>query len=83
MRKLGIGILGLFSGLLLGLLISEVVSRIALSGGGDISGNLPLTLFLGLIWPAMGLLGIGVALLVDRRTQLRSAGDSESSRPNG
>ena len=70
MRKLGIAVLGLFSGLLVGLLISEVVSRIALSGNADIGDNLPLALFLGLIWPVMGVVGVLVALWIDGRLQV-------------
>lgn len=70
MRKLGVALLGLFSGLLTGLLISEFVSRIALSGGADIGQNLPLALFLGLIWPVLGVVGALVALWIDGRLRL-------------
>lgn len=65
MRKLGIGILGLFSGLLVALVVIEVIARAALSGGGTPSGGVAVVL--GLAMPVLGLAGVVVALLIDGR----------------
>lgn len=69
MRQLGIGVLGLFSGLLLGLLVMEVVSRAAVANGTDIGGSLPLSLFLGFVAPVLAVVGVVVSLLIDRRVR--------------
>ena len=57
MRTVGVASLGLVCGLLAGLVATEVIARIALAGGGQISGSLPLALLLGFLTPALAVAG--------------------------
>jgi hypothetical protein len=66
MRKLGISVLGLFSGLLLGFLVTESVGQLVV--GAD--GTLPspgVGVLLGFATPVLAVVGIFVALAVDSR----------------
>ena len=77
MRKFGIAILGLLGGALGGLLLTEIIARIALgvSGGSvDRAFPLPLALLLGYLTPILAVVGIVVALSLDSRS--RRAGDA-------
>jgi hypothetical protein len=66
-RQLGVAILGLIGGLLVGFLVHDVVARVALAGDGQLSLPLPLALFLGFFIPVMAVVGLVVALAIDRR----------------
>ena len=63
MRKLGIGILGFFSGLLLGLLVTELVARIA----PGLLDSPAVGILLGYATPILAVVGTFVALAVDTR----------------
>lgn len=65
MRKLGIGVLGLFCGLLVALVVIEVIARAALADGGTPSGGVAAVL--GLTMPVLAVAGVLVALLIDSR----------------
>ncbi|WP_020673757.1 DUF5957 family protein [Amycolatopsis nigrescens] len=69
MRQLGISILGLFSGLLVGFLITEAIARPMLADGGQIPDSVPLGLLLGFGPPILAIVGILVALRIDRKLQ--------------
>ncbi len=71
MRKLGVAALGLFGGLLIGFLLTEVIARIAVGGTGQLSDSLPLALLLGLLTPLLAIVGVVVALVIDGRMRLR------------
>jgi hypothetical protein len=73
MRTLGLTILGLVAGLVAGLLLTDVVARIAMSDGGDVAENLPLAVLLGLVPMILAVLGGVVAPLIDRRAQAQRA----------
>lgn len=68
MRNLGVGVIGLFSGLLVGLLITELIARplVAASDQGSIGSSVPLALLLGFAPPVLAVVGVVVALRVDR-----------------
>lgn len=68
MRKLGVGILGLFAGLLVGFLITEMIARPLVAAGGFVP-SVPLGLLLGFLPPVLAVVGVGVALRVDRSVQ--------------
>ncbi|MGH8917528.1 MAG: hypothetical protein ACRD0H_04175 [Actinomycetes bacterium] len=65
MRKLGVGVLGLFAGLLIGFVITELIARPLLAAGADVSA-VPIALLLGLLPPALAGVGVAVALRIDR-----------------
>ncbi|MEJ3654393.1 DUF5957 family protein [Actinomycetes bacterium KLBMP 9759] len=71
MRMLGIAVLGLFSGLLLGFFLTEVVAVAA----GAASGRLPdapwLLLLLGWLTPGCAVAGVLVAITIDRKRRAR------------
>ena len=71
MRKLGVAFIGLIGGLLVGFLVHEVIARIAMSGSGQISDSLPLALVLGFLAPALAIVGVVVALVIDCRMRRR------------
>jgi hypothetical protein len=63
MRRLGVAVLGLFSGLLSGFLLIEVIARISLGS----SGQVPDSLLLGYLTPVLAILGVVLALVIDGR----------------
>jgi hypothetical protein len=65
MRKLGIGILGFFSGLLLGFLVTEMAARIA----PGLLDSPAVGILLGYTTPALAVVGIFVALAIDSRVR--------------
>lgn len=68
MRTVGFAVLGMFTGVLLGFVLTDVIARITLSvGDGDIP--LPIALFLGFAIPLCALVGVGVGVLVERSTR--------------
>jgi hypothetical protein len=69
MRTVGFTVLGLAAGLVAGLLLTDVVTRIAMPGGGNIADNLPLAMLLGFAPIILGILGAVTAPLIDRRVQ--------------
>ena len=71
MSTLGVAALGLCGGLLIGLLLHEVIARIALGDGGPPPDALPLALLLGFVTPALALVGVVVALGIDGRARRR------------
>lgn len=80
MKKLGVAALGLIGGLLVGFLLTEIISRIALGESGVLADSLPLALLLGFLTPGLAVTGIVVALAVDGRRQMRQHGASRHSR---
>jgi hypothetical protein len=78
MRTLGLTVLGLVAGLVVGLLLTDVVARIAMSGGGDIGDNLPLAMLLGFAPIILAILGAVAAPLIDHRVQ---SGQRSTHRP--
>ena len=67
MRRLGVAVLGLFSGLLTGFLLIEVIARISLGSSGQVPDSLPLGLLLGYLTPVLATLGVVLALVIDGR----------------
>jgi hypothetical protein len=67
MRRLGVAVLGLFSGLLTGFLLIEVIARISLGSSGQVLDSLPLGLLLGYLTPVLAILGVVLALVIDGR----------------
>ncbi len=65
MRRLGVAVLGFFSGLLTGFLLIEVIARISLGSGGQMPDSLPL--LLGYLTPVLAILGVVLALVIDGR----------------
>ncbi len=78
MRALGVSVLGLFCGLFVGFLTTEVIAVIALGSDGQLPDSMPLTLLLGYLTPVFAIAGIVVALLVDSRIR-RRGGDGRAS----
>lgn len=72
MRKLGVALIGLISGLLVGFLIHEVIARIAMpAGSGQLPDSLALALVLGFLTPALATVGAMVALVIHGRMRRR------------
>lgn len=71
MRTLGVAVLGLFSGLLLGFLITEAVAIAAGAASGTLPDS-PLLPALAWITPLAGAVGVAVALGIDRRRSRRT-----------
>ncbi len=72
MRRFGIAILGLLGGALVGLLLTEIIARIALGLSGglvDSAFPLPLALLLGYLTPVLAVVGIVVAIGLDGRSR--------------
>lgn len=69
MRKLGVGILGLFAGLLAGLLVTEIVARIAMAGRDQLPESLPLAILLGFAPPTLAVVGVVVGLVIDSQVR--------------
>jgi hypothetical protein len=72
MRTLGVAVLGLFSGLLLGFLITEVVTIAAGAASGTLPDSPLLLHALAWITPLAGAVGVAVALGIDRRRGRRT-----------
>ena len=72
MRTLGAAVLGLFSGLLAGVLLGEVVARAALGGGKQVL-PLPLALLAG--FAPLVLAGVGAIVAVVLKRHHRAALD--------
>lgn len=66
-RRLAVADLGLFSGLLTGFLLIEVIARIALGSDGQMPDSLPLALLLGYLTPVLAIVGVVLALVIDGR----------------
>lgn len=67
MRTLGVAVLGLFVGLLTGLMLTEAIARALVGGSGEVStGQAMLS---GLLMPALGIVGVVVALVIDVKTR--------------
>lgn len=74
MRKLGIGIGGLLSGFLAGLIVHDVLARVLLDEG-MFPDSLPLALLVGFLTSALAIVGVVGGLAIDdRRTRRRGAG---------
>ena len=71
MRTLGAAVLGLFSGLLAGVLLGEVVARAALKGGEQVL-PLPLALLAGFAPLVLAGAGAVLAVVLERRHGGRS-----------
>ena len=67
MRKLGIGIMGLLSGLILGFVAIEVIVTTAVDEPSQLAESPPLALLVGLTTPVLAFVGVVVALAIDRR----------------
>lgn len=70
MRILGIGLLGLLGGLLCGFIIHDVLARVLLDDG-RLPDSMPLALLLGFMTPALGVIGVLLALVIDSRRARR------------
>ncbi|MGH3658629.1 MAG: hypothetical protein ACRDUA_18390 [Micromonosporaceae bacterium] len=75
MRALGVGILGLFCGLLAGFMVTEIVAVSVMGPGGQLPESLPLMIVLGWISPVMAVVGVVVALLIDGRIRSRNGSE--------
>ncbi|MGH3979753.1 MAG: DUF5957 family protein [Pseudonocardiaceae bacterium] len=71
MRRLGIAILGLFSGLLVGFVAHEIIAGIVLGTTGQVP-SLPVALLLGYLTPVLAIGGLAVALVIDGRRNRRN-----------
>ena len=71
MRKLGVAFMGLIGGLLVGFLVHEVVARIVMSGSGQLPDSLSLAIVLGFLAPALAIVGVVAALVIDGRMRRR------------
>ena len=71
MRKLGVAVLGLFIGLVTGLLLTDVIARLALAAGVHLPDALPLAILLGFLSPILAVAGVVVALGIDGRARRR------------
>jgi Family of unknown function (DUF5957) len=67
MRRLGVAVLGFLSGLLTGFLLIEVIARISLGSDGQMPDSLPLGPLLGYLTPALAIVGVVLALVIDGR----------------
>ena len=72
MRSLGVGVLGLFLGLLAGCVVTEIAAVALMGDTGQLPESTPLLLALGYTTPALAVVGVIVALLVDRRIRKKS-----------
>ncbi len=71
MRKLGVAFIGLIGGLLVSFLVLFLVHVVIVSGSGQLPESLPLALLLGFLSPALAIVGIVVALVIDGRIRRR------------
>ena len=69
MRTLGAAVLGLFGGLVAGLLLTEVVARLAVGPGGDLRPSLPLALLLGFAPLVLAAVGAALGVVLERRRE--------------
>lgn len=77
MRTLGVGILGLFGGLLIGFGVQEVLARIAVAaGGGQLPDSLVLGIVLGYLIPVFAAAGVVSGIAIDRRIRRRTDNNS-------
>lgn len=67
MRTLGFAVLGLFIGLIAGLLLTEAIARPIVGGDGDISTG--LAIFLGMLMPAIGAVGAVVGAQIGSKSK--------------
>ncbi|MGH7910327.1 MAG: hypothetical protein ACREQM_08195 [Candidatus Dormibacteraceae bacterium] len=65
MRTIGAAILGLFLGLLAGILLTDVAGRMVVAGGSSIGASLVV----GLMTPAASLVGAVAGIVVEQRVQ--------------
>lgn len=75
MRTIGIAALGLVGGVLLGLIVQDVLARLLLDDG-VFPDSLPLALLVGFLTPALAVVGIVVALVLDARRARRGTPDA-------
>ncbi|WP_232664911.1 DUF5957 family protein [Pseudonocardia sp. TRM90224] len=71
MRTLGIAVLGLFSGLLLGFVLTDVIAVAAGAASGKLPDSLWLLLLLGWLTPGCAVVGVVVAITIDRKRRAR------------
>ena len=67
MRTPGVALVGLVAGLLSGVLVQEVIARVAVSGGGQFPDSMVLALFLGFVTPALSIAGAVAAPIIGGR----------------
>lgn len=79
MRRLGVGIAGLVGGLLLGFLVVEIITRVAVDDPSELADSIPSALLVGFTTPVLAIVGVVVALAIDNRSHRQDA--SSSSRP--
>jgi hypothetical protein len=72
MRRIGVTVLGLASGLLAGLIVHDVLARVLLDDGA-FPDSLPAALLVGFLTPALAVAGAVVALVVDSRRARRGS----------
>jgi hypothetical protein len=70
LRTLGVALVGLVVGLLAGVLVQEVIARVAVSGG-QFPDSTALALFLGFVTPALAIAGVVAAPIIDGRMRHR------------
>ena len=71
MRTIGVAILGVFAGLLAGLLVENLVGQFAVAGG---TISAPVAAVLGLALPVGGIVGAVAAFSIDARLRSREGG---------
>ena len=78
MRRFGLAVLGFLGGLVVGFLLTEAIAVIAVFGVGG--GQLPDSLLLRSLAPALALAGVVLAFAIDSRTR-GSDGSSQDWAP--
>lgn len=81
MRRFGVGIAGLVGGLLLGFLVVEVITRTAVDEPSQLADSIPLALLVGVTTPVLAIVGVVVALAIDRRSQRRDGSTHPTRSP--
>jgi Family of unknown function (DUF5957) len=66
MRRFGIGIAGLLAGLVTGFVVIEIITRTAVDDPAELADSLPLALLVGFTTPVLAVVGVIVALAIDR-----------------
>jgi hypothetical protein len=71
MRTIGVTVLGLVLGILFGFLLTGVVARIAIGSDGPADLSTPVAMVIGILTPALAVIGAVGAILVDRQVRAK------------
>jgi len=66
MRRFGVGIVGLLGGLVAGFVVVEIITRTAVDDPSQLADSLPLALLVGFTTPVLAVVGVVVALAIDK-----------------